>query len=279
MVQENQKISIGILAFCFSVISVIFCNTAHMGITFYWPVMLLAVFMQIFTLLRGRNIKLRQEHFCILFLVLIICLNMNATLEYFDSSKTIFATLILFMFFFVFALRTPNLAELIFLSNAFVLSVVIISLIILLFGLRYGEGRKSISLFYTFIDPNYLASFMSAPAIIILKRFLYPRGSYYRLKWGLIALIVISAIFLTGSRGAFVAIIFASLTLLCYRAKYFPFYLLGLCILLGAIFFILPGYITDRFLHTSYNDGSNRQRISQWTTALLRLKEQPLLMS
>jgi O-antigen ligase len=204
-------------------------------------------------------------------------INIDVILAYYDTSKTFIAMITFFFFFSIFTITDLNYSEIKILGNSFIVTGLILSFAILFFRYEYGAGRYSISNIGTAIDPNYLASFMCVPTIIALKRFLYPKSISYRLKYAVIASIILLAILLTGSRGAFLSLAVGSAILLWYKSSYSPFYLIFLIGFGMLILAFLPAELTDRFLNIySYNDASNRVRIERWTTALNYIKEHPL---
>lgn len=140
-------------------------------------------------------------------------------------------------------------------------------------------NRFSVSIFGTVKDPNYFSAYLILPCVICLFRFLYEGMKSEGIKGILIAI----AVFMTGSRASFLALVM-SVAFLCIPAlknKKKIFMVLFFCIIvIVAIFMIIPEDLFARLLNfQSYNDGSNRLRTSLWNAAIEIWLENPLFGS
>lgn len=144
-----------------------------------------------------------------------------------------------------------------------------------------GAGGKVSLLNYwgNAVEENYTAAFVAFTTILCLV--IYFTSNDYRIKFIAFCSASINtfAIFLTGSRAAFVALIMSSLVLLIIyiftdkTSINKKIFIICVSILLGIYFItnilnILPEFIYNRLFINSLNDNSNRERIMLWSLAL-----------
>lgn len=140
-------------------------------------------------------------------------------------------------------------------------------------------NRFSIMIFGEIKDPNYFSAYLVLPCIVCLYHFLYKGVKLDGLKGCMIAI----AVFMTGSRASFLALVMA-ITFLCLPAlkdKRRIFSVVFFCIIaIIAVFMIMPEDLFARLLNfESYNDGSNRLRSSLWNAAIEIWLENPVFGS
>ncbi len=172
----------------------------------------------------------------------------------------------------------------------------IISCFILIVKTRYyadDPTRLTIMGKYRAIDPNYVALFLVAPFIICFKWTVGKLDDFFtkklwlhilvRVCYAAISLVLAFGIFMTGSRGALVAVVAGAVVLL-FTTKIFKtvktlYVLGGVAVVVVALFFILPNSTTSRFLNIGswLTDGSNTKRIRLWREALPLIELRPFL--
>lgn len=154
-----------------------------------------------------------------------------------------------------------------FLINSYLISSLIISLLILISKTELdgwvNTHRYTIKSIDTYIDPNYIASFISIGLIIAFNKVLInikKKIFYFNL---IIVIINLNAIFYTGSRAAILTI-FICLVISCIiQKKYKILILLSIILILILLLKVEHSYIIDRILN-NYLDGSNIKRMNNW---------------
>lgn len=274
---SGQIIKISILAFAISIIGVPFSG-GNLSLMYYYPVILLVIFIGIISLLND-TMKFKIQHVAILILFLITVFHIANSIDSLESSKVIGSLSLFFIMFFLLTAHQANLKELKLLSNCFVFSGFLISLLLFVLKTEYEMGRFSYSVFGRLMEPNYLASYLSITFLFTIKKVFIIKKTYIKILFLLMSLGILFAMLLTGSRGAFLATIFSSFVLLFYDKDKSS--LLVKIFLIFVLFFILfiflPDNLADRFISRSYNDGSNRIRLYLWNNAISYILERPFL--
>lgn len=147
-------------------------------------------------------------------------------------------------------------------ENAFIMSAVLMSVILLI---QRGEPYIDIhevrfALYYSkdgFYDVNFTAAYFYFPACICVLRGLERKEIRYYLAY----IIIVCAIFATGSRGTILPIMAITVFLLLKAKSPIIFVIIPLGII-GLLFF-LPEEIFERLFVTSYI-GNNTRRLSFW---------------
>lgn len=273
-VNEEKRVSLGAWGFALAVLGVP-CSGGSLSLMYYYPVAIIVIGLTILSLCKER-FQLNRLHFAIVILFVIMLWHLDASIQYFETSKTIISLFLFFILFFLLTMHSPTLSEIRLVSYCFGYSGVIISILLICFKQEYEMGRYSYSVWGRLMEVNYLACYLSITFLFVfhkvltsykLKRILYIIGSF----------LILYAIFLTGSRGAFLSVGLSSSILLFYNPKNLPLKMVLLAILFVVGFIILPQSLTDRFLHNSYNDGSNQMRLSLFSNAFHFIVQRPIL--
>jgi O-antigen ligase len=153
----------------------------------------------------------------------------------------------------------------------------VIALIAFLMGLKTNDGRL---LDLDHLSPNYLAMFLS-PILVIglikIKEKIVAKQSFW--WWGAGCLIILLALYLTGSRGAIVAV-GAGLLVLLYNLMSKPKYkkigrwitlLLAVVFLAGTVWFFRPDFTDHARKATSSNI-----RYYIWVTSFEMIQKNPI---
>ncbi len=208
------------------------------------------IFAGIFNLKAKFSVKLEYMPF-ILWMILFI-------LSFFWSTSTqwwlyyfqvYFTQFVLISVLIMFNRATININRI---FNTLIYSSVLSSIILFIPGISAftDEGRRTIILYTKTLDPNVLASFLALTILIILDRLVNNNRKYINL---LSILIVLCGVFLTGSRGTLISLIFGSIIYITYYylkyGKIKSIYKYSIIILVGIIiiFYSLPNTLLDRF--------------------------------
>jgi len=275
----KEKIYVANWMLAITIAFVFLCNSRHLGINYYMPIMLPAMLISFLSLF-VQKIKLRVEHFCILILILLTVIHLNNSIEYLDDSKVIFSQTILLVFFMLFSLNKINIRGLKLLANSFIFCSVIFSFMIFIIPYDYGGGHYSIRTFigtHNALDPNYLAACIAIATPILLKRVIYPQNKQYRLLYIILLIIILLGLLMTGSRSAVVAFVFGFFVLAIKDKKKIFIALIFMGILSIVMLYLLPQDIQDRLFYKSYIDGSNIRRVQLWETTIDKILEKPMI--
>lgn len=254
------------------------CNSRHLGINYYLPVMIPA--MSVFLIfLFVEKIKFRIEHFCALILILLTIIHLNDAIYYLAESKVIFSQTILIVFFILFTLSATNIRGLRLIANSFIFCSVVFSLMILFFPYAYDRyGHYSIATFlgeHQALDPNYLAACISIAATILVKRVIYHKQ--YKLFYIVLATLVLFGVLMTGSRMGMLSFILSFLVLILKDKKKIIFAFIVMSLLAVIILFVLPQDVQERLFYKSYIDSSNIKRIHLWQATVDKILEKPVI--
>ncbi len=271
------KTHLNIQFFCLTIIFMLFEGGGYLGIGgYYAPAIILTITASFLTAFRY-GITFRQEHFFITILFLIMLFHLNSSIEYMDSSRLIWGFLLLFIMFFALTLYKPQIQDLKIIKYSFLLSAFIISSFILLAREEYGgSGRYTLDIFGP-TDPNHLASFLTLGFIFSIKEVFYSLKGIKKIFCIFASIIILTAILFTGSRGAFVSILFAAPILFLITPKKMFIGLFLTAVIFIFSFILLPEDLTNRFIKDSYNDESNKTRIMLWDRSIEKISERPLL--
>ncbi len=276
MTNANVKssISLGAWAFALAILGVPFSG-GSLSLMYYYPVVIVVIGLMILSLCKEK-FYIQNQHLYVLILLLIMVWHLDTSIQYFETSKTLVSLILFFLMFFVVTLHKPTVSEIRLISRCFSWSGIIIAVLLLLFKHEYEMGRYSYPVGGRLMEVNYLACYLSISFLFVFHKILTTRKL---IKTGYVigAFLVLYALFLTGSRGAFLSVGVSSCILLSYNPKKIAFklFLLGTLFLLGL--FLLPDALTNRFLHSSYNDGSNQMRIRLFANAIDFIVRKPLL--
>ena len=271
---KKDKISVTAFFFGMFIIFAFTCNNMFFGITEYYYLPILLIFFGGIYLL-NKKMTIGIEHYCSLAILLILL--MNLFLYNTDLNRGVHFSYILFIvMFIVTTLKKFNKGEIRFLMNCYILSAVIISLMIILFSQEFndwiGSSRYTIkSLGNVYIDPNFLAAFINIPVIISINRLLASKNRKY--VYLILIIIIASAVLLTGSRAAVVALFLGScLVISCYSNRLFIIILL--LPILGLIIYVFLPYDTiNRMFINSYF----AVRLLNWRFALKAFMQKPFV--
>ena len=272
---SNEKIKLSILAFAIAIIGVPFSG-ASLSLMYYYPVILFVIFLCFISLLND-GIKFQSQHVAIAVLLLITIFHIATTIDNFDTSKSIGSIVLFFIMFFLLTAHKANLHELKFITNSFIFSGFIISLLLFIFKSEYEIGRYTYPVFDRLMEPNYLASYLSITFLFSIKKITLNKKIIFKILYVLISFSVLYAMLLTGSRAAFLSTVIACIFLLFYDIKYIYLKIFLIIVLFLIVFFLLPQNLIDRFVMNPYYDDSNRIRIALWENAISFIKEKPFL--
>lgn len=193
-------------------------------------------------------------------LFLVIILNKEYTTDY------LFATILFCTHSFVLCQIKFDDVQKAKIEFIFIFSAVIMSLILLIqHGQPYLDSNETRqALYYSkeeFYDVNFTAIYFYLPACISLYRGIEKRKMSYFICY----VILITAIFATGSRGTILPVLMVSFLIL-FKTKS-PWLLVLLPIGIFALFAFLPEDIFSRVFATSYV-GNNRTRVNSWVYGL-----------
>ena len=202
----------------------------------------------------------------------------------------------LFLIVFSFLITTLQLQdeEKDFLYLSYILMGTIISLIVIIFSHRYYQLEKDRITMQIgnnpAIDPNYLAFFLLAPVILAFQQCINQKKIWIKIIFFVSMALGIVAIFMTGSRGAFLALFLAAVFIVYrkYKTQIVRFFKRLTwkkgCIFAGVVivtlllvYLILPDFMKSRFFDLStWLDESNERRLELWWNALVALQSAPL---
>lgn len=275
---NNNKTDFAALLLCAMVVFLFASNSTHLGVSQYLYLYVPTLFFFIIRVL-NHKIKLGAQHIFAAIVFIMIIADLNNIMDYpFSVSGFGFPALVMLMFA---ATLTPqNKRSIKMLADSFIISAAIFSVLLLILRheyLDFANSRYTVRLFdWADIDPNYLAQFLCIPAIICFKRMVFPRSSRAMLCYIALCGLIFSALFLTGSRASFIALIIGCLTI-AWRdlRRTLPVLIAGGAVFL-VIVFLLPQSLYERFFVNSYYDGSNANRLFFWKTSLVAIFEHPL---
>ncbi|CUQ42764.1 lipid A core-O-antigen ligase-like enyme [Clostridium paraputrificum] len=210
--------------------------------------------------------------------------------ERFDSGYFFSFILILSVYIMVNSFEI-NIREVRYLISCLIFSIIIISLIIIIFKVDYYDGntgRFTIRIINsdTYVDPNHLGGFLASFSMFPLIRLINERSKRKKIIYSAICICVIIATLMTGSRGAMISlainIIFITIHYLINSRgfKIFNYKFIIITIGIGILMFISVKYLPDssfnRLFVNDYADGGNALRVTHWLSAIDCIKISPL---
>ena len=269
-----RNFSLCSIAFGIAILGVPFSG-GSLSLMYYYPVILLVICLSVLHLLRWKS-HMQIEHLCISVLLLISVWHMGTSIDNFETSKTLISILLFFIMFFLLVMYTPKLYEIKFIAKCFAVSGVIIALLLFILKEEYGLGRYSYPIMGRLLEVNYLACYLSITFLFNFHTMLISKNTK-KVFYGIFSFMILLAMFLTGSRGAFLAVSISSIILLLYHPAKIIWKILLVFCLFALGFLFLPEDLTSRFLKDSYNDGSNQMRLYLFHNALNYILEKPVL--
>lgn len=255
----------------------LFEGGGYLGIGGYYAPAIAAVIFIAFLSIFRHGMVLSQEHLYIAILFVIMVFHLNNSINNIETSRLIWGYILLFAMFFTLTLYQPGIEDLKAILNSFIISTVVISICIIVMLKEYNvSGRYTLDIIEQ-TDPNHLASFLALGLILTLKKTFFSFKKIQKTIYASSSIIILVAMLLTGSRGAFVSIIFSIPILFLIKSKKIfigAFFIIFMFIL---SFSILPDYLTDRFVKDSYNDDSNQIRIKLWFDAIEKISIHPII--
>lgn len=207
--------------------------------------------------------------------------------------------ILLLMLLFVFSTLKFNSKQLHLLSCAYILFALIISFFVIVFRKSYytnTNSRLTIQIFSeTPIDPNYLGAHMVAPLLLAINYAMTLASKKLSIAFWICSALIFLAIFMTGSRGTWVAsgvgiiIVMLPLFKTAYRniskrlTKAQLISLIAsvcaqLLICVAAIIILFPDSPLARIFDIStWMDGSNMLRFKHWANAVVQTVKRPIL--
>lgn len=275
---NDKKVHLPILLFGIFIIGIFMCNHRFLGITeyYYFPIIILSIFL--FKI--KKKFKLNYEHYLIIYFLIFLVLNLIRYQVAFNSG--VFISYFLFaLLFLIISLQKINKEDLRYLISCYIISSIIISLMIIIFRKELdgwqGTYRYTIKFInQVYIDPNFVGAFINIGAIFSFNRLLNTKD---KLLYAIVTLIIMVAVFLTGSRGAMlgmflgIGIMFVNKT----SIKKIILFITLSTIIFALIYIFLPQEILDRFFKNSYLDGSNLHRLKNWHMGILAFLKKPII--
>lgn len=272
-----MKLNSAVQIFCIAILGVVFAG-GSLSLMYYYPMVLAVIFISCIAILHHK-ISLKAEHFFIAVLLLIMIFNISTSLDNISNSKAVVSILLFFIMFFLLTLHNPTLNDLKAISQCFIISGFLIALFVLFFKMPTDENpnRYTYLLYGKSLEPNYLACYLSITFIITFRKLMFKTTIVKKFFYVIISLSILYAILISGSRGAFVAILLSALILFSIDLKTFLMRLSVLTICFVLLFMFLPENLIERFIAKSYNDGSNRHRIFLFQTAIAFILDKPFI--
>ena len=239
----------------------------------------------VFCFLKIFKTPLNMYHFVILMLFVCMLISIIANISANERGYVLSYILLIFMtlLFSFLELDEKDLKKI---YIAYIILSVVISVLIIVFQKRfYAEESNRLTIQIgenPFIDPNYLGACMVGPAFLSLQMAIEDKGRKL-FKWLITALICVG-IFLTGSRGALVALAVGVFVILCPKVLK-RLNLKRILIILGVIIAavivalsIIPAEYLERMLDiNNWMDSSNMRRLALWENAVDMIIKRPLL--
>jgi len=193
------------------------------------------------------------------------------TIDSLNTINAVVTLLQLFIFYTILCVYPVERADLRIAGATVVASGTFISLFGLLSyaqGFRTQEDRLSVTLNGLLIDPNHIAAGLLLPLALAVGTLVETRNIWLRLGSAVSAVIMLAALFLTGSRGGLIALA-VMLLFLAWKTRY-RLQILAL-MGIGGIASLLQPTVWDRFADKGLGAGSGRLFI--WNAGGLALKD------
>ncbi len=247
---------------------------------FYLPLIAALVF-GLFSLIRHSYEKI---HFICMALIAVFVISMINSISHLNRGYTLSylvgMLLLLEMSCMDLSPRTLNQIK-----NAYILSALLISALIIIFRARYyadESNRLTIQIGSNpLIDPNYLSAYLTVPFVLAFKDILTRKNKVFPI---VSALMIAFGILLTGSRGALVSIAIGSICIFfsfvkLTLSKALKIFIPLIALLAVVAFIALPKESLDRLLNIGewISDPSNVKRFGLWDNAIKAIAKQPLL--
>ena len=275
----EEKISLNIFLLGIFIMGAFMCNDKYLSIVnySYIPLIIIIIFLMHFK----QKIKISSMHYIMGALFMLIILNLVRYNVAFETG--IFLSYIIYvLMFLIFNSLKINEKEINYLINSYIISSAIISILIILNQkeLNGWEGTYRYTLKFmnhVYIDPNFIGAFTSIGAIMAFYRFINKKDN--RIKYGIILTIIISGIFMTGSRGAMVGTFCGIYILTTHKISLKKIIIIGfsLVVLIYAIYNFMPIDLYNRMFRQSYFDSSNMHRFNNWYMAIRAFLDKPII--
>ena len=232
----------------------------------------------------NRPVNIYQTIIVLLFICVIISIVANSS----AIERGYLLSYILLMFTaLIFASMDFTKKELDRLSQAYIWFGVIVSLLIIVVHKRfYAEESNRITIQLgtnPLIDPNYLGACLVAPSFLALYKAFEGSKKYRRISW-IATFIIITGVFLTGSRGALLAWGVGVFLIFCKKFFHRPnikkvALFIATCMIgvVAALIIIPEAYFERMFDMGTWMDPSNMRRLSLWKNAIDYIGQRPLL--
>ncbi|SHK18286.1 O-antigen ligase [Clostridium cavendishii DSM 21758] len=278
--KKSIPISITTCFLCLTILFVFKCNDQFFNLGKYYilPIATIIVgcFQMIFMLVKGK-IKLRIEHYCIIFILLYITF-ITYILQLPSKFDTVMSYYMLFLLLFVMSIVEFKPKEIKIINISYIFSGLIFAIILLKQMQAPYPGVTRYSVFYSeinFYDSNFLAAYMFLPSLLAFNKGIISKKKTKQLLYYIIAAIISLAILLTGSRAGVVALFLGIIMLLCKDNKKFIIKIIIIGIIIFIIYELIPEELIQRFFMESYNDGSNQKRLLDWNYGWETFKTSP----
>ena len=169
--------------------------------------------------------------------------------------------------------------------NSYVISGLIVGLLIITQHNMYdniGE-RFSVQLFdHPMFDPNYLAAFLVFPAIITFSKVIYST-SWRAILYSCVLVTILVGLLMTGSRNGMISFFLGAFFV--YKQRFsiklnfgkILFIIIFLNVVIPLVLNFVPEETYMRLFVNSYDDGSNLQRLNDWSAGLNTFLKNPIL--
>jgi O-antigen ligase len=202
---------------------------------------------------------------------LLACLTALWTIDSLNTINAVVTLLQLFVFFTILCIYPAERDDLRFAGGLIVASGTFVSLFGLASyaqGFRTQEDRLSVTLNGLLIDPNHIAAGLLLPLALAVGTLVETKNLWLRLGCAISSVIMLSALFLTGSRGGLIALA-VMLLYLAWKTRY-RLQILAL-MGLGGVASLLQPTVWDRFADKGLGAGSGRLFI--WNAGGSALKD------
>lgn len=248
--------------------------------------MFLAILMGMFWLLLHISHWSSINAFQIISMLWIICLVISILANFaVIESGYVLSYLLLLIMVFIFSSMKFEKEDLNRLTCAYIALGVVISLLIIIIHKRfYAEDSTRITIQIgtgPLIDPNYLGACLVGPFFLILQKMMNNSDGKRRSVYLATIIIILLGVFLTGSRGALLALVVGILVVF-HKALFQHItankIVFVLIVAIGAvgILSIIPEETKTRFFDIgNWMDASNSRRLALWENAVIHILKKP----
>lgn len=286
--------------FALTMILIFTCSDKYFNVGNWYLLPLIIIFIGsiniMYDIIKNKKmIDLDKMNYCMIFIAFYVLFS-SLILRLPAKTDTVLSYGFLFMLLLILSLAKFNKNQTVFIIKNYIASAIIITIIMLIQRATPYPGVLRFSIYYSetgFYDVNFLAAYISIPALLSLNNAMLREDKNGKIKYYLITALILIGVFLTGSRGGLVGFIIGALFIVLVnrgitldkvkkiienkqfkKPKLKTVILVILCIVL--LYLLLPKELTDRFFGQSYNDGSNQKRLEHWMYSIRSFIKEPI---